>query len=181
MTVRTSVLWKINTHMAKKCPEKVVQRSFIKEHLFPNGLYHFLFALETVGVRQLYLLCIFNHAIFVPPLLNSIKWCEHSIKLRMFFWWVVEDLSRKRSFQGSLLSANLVHMKLMVQNNDGGFVLPCAYTLVVWVEALQTKHSHSALFVGSHHGGNRWFWSSWYWCTVWMLNLKFKSWMYFTT
>ena len=32
--------------------------------------------------------------------------------------------------QGNLLSANLVHMKLMVQNSDGGFVLPCAYTLV---------------------------------------------------
>ena len=25
--------------MAKKWPEKVVQRSFIKEHSFPNGLY----------------------------------------------------------------------------------------------------------------------------------------------
>ena len=26
-------------HMAKKWPEKVLQRSFIKEHSFPNGLY----------------------------------------------------------------------------------------------------------------------------------------------
>ena len=39
MTVRTSVLWKMKIHMAKKWPEKVVQRSFIKEHSFPNGLY----------------------------------------------------------------------------------------------------------------------------------------------
>ena len=38
MTVKTSVLWKINTHMAKKWPEKVVQRSFIKEHSFPFRL-----------------------------------------------------------------------------------------------------------------------------------------------
>ena len=39
MTVRTSVLWKIKIHMAKKWPEKVGPRSFIKEHSFPNGLY----------------------------------------------------------------------------------------------------------------------------------------------
>ena len=39
MTVRTSVLWKMKIHMAKKWPEKVVQRSFIKEHSFPNSLY----------------------------------------------------------------------------------------------------------------------------------------------
>ena len=40
MTVRTSVLWKMKIHMAKKWPEKVVQRSFLKEHSFPNGLYN---------------------------------------------------------------------------------------------------------------------------------------------
>ena len=39
MTVRASVLWKMNIHMAKKWPEKVVQRSFIKEHSFRNSLY----------------------------------------------------------------------------------------------------------------------------------------------
>ena len=39
MTVRTSVLWKIHTHMAKKWPGMVVQRSFIKEHSFVNRLY----------------------------------------------------------------------------------------------------------------------------------------------
>ena len=36
MTVRTSVLWKINTYMAKKWPGMVVQRSFIKGHSFRN-------------------------------------------------------------------------------------------------------------------------------------------------
>ena len=40
MTVKTLVLWKINTHMAKKWPEKVVQRSFIKGHSFPYRLYY---------------------------------------------------------------------------------------------------------------------------------------------
>ena len=39
MTVRASVLWKINIHIAKKRPEKVVKRSFIKEHSFPYRLY----------------------------------------------------------------------------------------------------------------------------------------------
>ena len=34
MTVRTSVLWKIFTHMAKKWPGMVVQRTFIKGHSF---------------------------------------------------------------------------------------------------------------------------------------------------
>ena len=29
----------MNIHMAKKWPEKVVQRSFIKEHSFANRLY----------------------------------------------------------------------------------------------------------------------------------------------
>ena len=29
----------MNMHMAKKWPEKVVQRSFIKGHSFPIGLY----------------------------------------------------------------------------------------------------------------------------------------------
>ena len=29
----------MNTYMAKKWPEKVVQRSFIKGHSFPIGLY----------------------------------------------------------------------------------------------------------------------------------------------
>ena len=40
MTVRTSILWKMNMHMAKKWPEKVVQRSFIKRHSFRNSLYY---------------------------------------------------------------------------------------------------------------------------------------------
>ena len=40
MPVRTSVLWKMKIHMAKKWPEKVAQRSFIKEHLLPNALYN---------------------------------------------------------------------------------------------------------------------------------------------
>ena len=39
MTGRTSVLWKTKTHMAKKWPEMVVQRSFIKGHSFPYRLY----------------------------------------------------------------------------------------------------------------------------------------------
>ena len=39
MTVRTSVLWKITIHMAKKWPEIVLQRSFIKGHSFPISLY----------------------------------------------------------------------------------------------------------------------------------------------
>ena len=39
MNVRASVLWKINTHMVKKWPEKVRQRSFIKEHSFVYRLY----------------------------------------------------------------------------------------------------------------------------------------------
>ena len=39
MTVRTSVLWKINTYMAKKWPGMVLQRSFIKGHSFRNRLY----------------------------------------------------------------------------------------------------------------------------------------------
>ena len=38
MTVKTSVLWKINTHMAKKWPENVIHRSFVKEHSFPYRL-----------------------------------------------------------------------------------------------------------------------------------------------
>ena len=40
MTVRTSVLWKMNIHMGKKWPEMVVQRSSIKGHSFPYRLYH---------------------------------------------------------------------------------------------------------------------------------------------
>ena len=32
MTVRISVSWKMNIHMAKKWPEMVIQRSFIKGH-----------------------------------------------------------------------------------------------------------------------------------------------------
>ena len=32
MTVKTSVLWKIYTHMAKKWPGIVIQRTFIKGH-----------------------------------------------------------------------------------------------------------------------------------------------------
>ena len=39
MTVRTSVLWKMNIHMAKKWPEMVIQRSYIKGHSFPYSLY----------------------------------------------------------------------------------------------------------------------------------------------
>ena len=39
MTVRTSVLWKMNIHMPKKWPEMVVQRSYIKGHSFPYRLY----------------------------------------------------------------------------------------------------------------------------------------------
>ena len=39
MTVRTSVLWKMNIHMAKKWPEMVVKRSYIKGHSFPYRLY----------------------------------------------------------------------------------------------------------------------------------------------
>ena len=42
MTVRTSVLWKILTHMAKKWPGMVVQRSFIKEDSFVYRLYFLL-------------------------------------------------------------------------------------------------------------------------------------------
>ena len=42
MTVIISVLWKMNIHMAKKWPEKFVQRSFIKEHSFPYSLYEAL-------------------------------------------------------------------------------------------------------------------------------------------
>jgi hypothetical protein len=40
MILRTSVLWKINTHTAKKWPGMVLQRSFIKGHSFRNTLYH---------------------------------------------------------------------------------------------------------------------------------------------
>ena len=39
MTVRTSVLRKMNIHMAKKKARKVVQRSFVKGHSFRNSLY----------------------------------------------------------------------------------------------------------------------------------------------
>ena len=39
MTVRTSVLWKMNMHMAKKWTERVVKRSFIKEHSFGIRVY----------------------------------------------------------------------------------------------------------------------------------------------
>ena len=39
MTVRTSVLWKIYTHMAKKWPGMVIQRTFIKGHSFVYRLY----------------------------------------------------------------------------------------------------------------------------------------------
>ena len=41
MTVRTSVLWKISTHMAKKWPGMVVQRTFIKGHSFVYRLYEY--------------------------------------------------------------------------------------------------------------------------------------------
>ena len=47
MTVRTSVLWKTNTHMTKKWPEQVAQRWFLKGHSFPNSLYiHHSFVLQ---------------------------------------------------------------------------------------------------------------------------------------
>ena len=52
MTVRTSVLWKMKIHMAKKWPEKVVQRSFIKEHSFPNGLYLTSTCQETTNSEE---------------------------------------------------------------------------------------------------------------------------------
>ena len=52
MTVRTSVLWKMKIHMAKKWPEKVVQRSFIKEHSFPNGLYFKIVRLNVLKTIQ---------------------------------------------------------------------------------------------------------------------------------
>ena len=42
MNVRASVLWKINTHTVKKWPEKVRQRSFIKEHSFVYRLYMYI-------------------------------------------------------------------------------------------------------------------------------------------
>ena len=51
MTVRTSVLWKINIHMAKKWPEKVIQRSFIKEHSFANRLYVSSFFLKRGQIK----------------------------------------------------------------------------------------------------------------------------------
>ena len=52
MTVRTSVLWKMKIHMAKYWPEKVVQRSFIKEHSFPIGLYLVVVWSSTVQTNQ---------------------------------------------------------------------------------------------------------------------------------
>ena len=39
MTVWTSVLWKMNIHIAKKWPEMVVTWSFIKGHSFQISLY----------------------------------------------------------------------------------------------------------------------------------------------
>ena len=41
MIIRTSVLRKMNIHTAKKWPEKVIQRSFIKGHSFPYRLYYY--------------------------------------------------------------------------------------------------------------------------------------------
>ena len=46
MTVRTSVLWKINIHIAKKWPGMVVHRLFIKEHSFVYRLYVHFYVVE---------------------------------------------------------------------------------------------------------------------------------------
>ena len=45
----------MNIHMAKKGPEMVVQRSFIKEHSFPYRLYVFW---KLTGKKKLYFACM---------------------------------------------------------------------------------------------------------------------------
>ena len=62
MTVRTSVLWKMNIHMAKKGPEMVVQRSYIKGHSFPYRLYVFITKIFwwTFDVVERLCLCFLN-------------------------------------------------------------------------------------------------------------------------
>ena len=79
MTVRTSFLWKINTHMAKKWPEKVVQRSFIKELSFPISLY--------VGTRCNYF------SFFMNGLLNS-KQQNEIIKIKFTNNWNLYSYSQ---------------------------------------------------------------------------------------
>ena len=50
MTIWISVLWKINTHMARKWQGMVLLKSFIKEHSFRNSLY-----LRILEVRSLWI------------------------------------------------------------------------------------------------------------------------------
>ena len=66
MTVRTSVLWKIKTHMAKKWPEKVVQRSYKGTFVFKT-------------VFDIYLVLLFGFQV-----INGFSSIFISCKSRMF-------------------------------------------------------------------------------------------------
>ena len=79
MTVRTSVLWKIDTHMAKKWPGMVVQRTFIKGHSFVYRLYsklEFFFQNPFLGCPwsaiESYFLIKIGPDLFL--LVHSMKW-----------------------------------------------------------------------------------------------------------
>ena len=76
MTVRTSVLWKMNIHMAKKWPGMVVHRSFIKEDSFLYRLYEQInFTLHKVyNCLYIFITSIKKDCFETPKLLKCPLW-----------------------------------------------------------------------------------------------------------
>ena len=99
MTVRTSILWKMNIHMAKKWPEKVLQRSIIKGHSFRNSLY--IWYIQIVIVLSGFtkkLFCIFTYLI---PLrahnIKKIKSYELGINVSISWTYGMKNISKNQN------------------------------------------------------------------------------------
>ena len=76
MNIRTSVLWKMNILMAKKWPEKVVQRSFIKRHSFRNSLCLRMFVYNLLS--SFYVNKCLYLAMYVLCHFTGVEWVEIS-------------------------------------------------------------------------------------------------------
>ena len=93
MTVWTSLLWKINIHIAQKWPEMVITWSFIKGHSFPISLYLWfwikyktLWEGHKIRKNSPLLWCLLNNVKTSGRLFFEFLWAFQKTSTLSYFW-----------------------------------------------------------------------------------------------
>ena len=107
MTVRTSVLWKMIIHMAKKWPRIVVHRLFIKEHSF----------IQTLNTSEIF---SSNCVSWLPQLSISsrvfVTVVAVVLELLFFLWLSLSPLARHQDFSQCSKRLHMISSRISKKN-----------------------------------------------------------------